>query len=160
MSDKITLDRIQLLHPKLREEAGHIYSEICSALTGRATCRFAYTLRTDAEQTILYNQGRTTPGKIVTNAKAGQSMHGYGLAVDIVLLIDEKTASWDMKTDFDADGKADWIEIVEIFKRYGWSWGGNWAHFPDYPHFEKSFGYSLMDLQKLKQNSTNPYINL
>ncbi|MBH8600228.1 M15 family metallopeptidase, partial [Thermoactinomyces sp. CICC 23799] len=36
-------------------------------------------LRTFAEQNELYAQGRTKPGKIVTNAKAGQSYHNFGL---------------------------------------------------------------------------------
>jgi peptidoglycan L-alanyl-D-glutamate endopeptidase CwlK len=40
-------------------------------------------VRTVAEQDALYAQGRTKPGKIVTNAKGGQSAHNFGLAVDI-----------------------------------------------------------------------------
>ena len=64
--DKLTLDRIKLLHPKVRKEAGEIYAEICEALKGRAMCRFAFTLRTIAEQNKLFAQGRTAPGKIVT----------------------------------------------------------------------------------------------
>lgn len=42
--------------------------------------------RSFAEQNKLYAQGRTAPGKIVTNAKGGQSNHNYGLAIDYVLL--------------------------------------------------------------------------
>jgi peptidoglycan L-alanyl-D-glutamate endopeptidase CwlK len=152
--DKITLDRIELLHPKLRDEAKAIYAEICTALTGRAMCRFAYTLRTFAEQNILYAQGRTSPGKVVTNAKGGQSFHNYGLAVDIVLLVDKdkngsyESASWETTVDFDGDGKFDWQEVVAIFKRYGWAWGGDWK-FSDMPHFEKTFGYNVMQLQAM-----------
>jgi len=73
--DKPTLDRIQLLHPKLREEAMQIYLEICDALKGKAMCRFAYTLRTFAEQDALFNAKPQ-----VTKAKGGQSYHNYGLA--------------------------------------------------------------------------------
>ncbi|MDA7028670.1 M15 family metallopeptidase, partial [Bacillus sp. CLL-7-23] len=51
--------------------------------------------RSFAEQNKLYAKGRTASGKIVTNAKAGQSNHNYGLAVDYVLLSsDGKTAIW------------------------------------------------------------------
>ncbi|WPC13003.1 hypothetical protein LEQ03_12810 [Riemerella anatipestifer] len=57
--DKITLQRIELLHPKLREEAKAIYKEICKALTGNAICRFTHTLRTFKEQNDLYAIGRT-----------------------------------------------------------------------------------------------------
>ena len=154
--DKVTIDRIQLLHPKLREEATQIYQEICDALKGKALCRFAYTLRSFAEQDALYAQGRTITGKIVTKAKGGQSYHNYGLAIDIVLIVDTdgngsyETASWDIHKDFDGDGQADWMEIVSIFKRYGWEWGGDWK-FTDNPHFQKTFGHSIADLQKLHE---------
>lgn len=146
--DKITLDRIQLLHPKLREEATSIYEEICKALTGRAMCRFTFTLRTFAEQDALYAQGRTKPGPIVTKAAAGLSFHNYGLAIDIALILDGKEASWDEKTDFDGDHISDWQEIVHIFKQHGWEWGGDWK-FTDTPHFQKVFGKSVRDLLAL-----------
>jgi len=154
MKDQKTLERIQLLHPKLREEALTMYDEIVAALTGTAACRFAYTLRTFAEQDGLFAQGRTKPGAIVTKAKGGQSYHNYGLAIDIVLLVDKdkngtfETASWDLKTDFDGDGKSDWQEVVAIFKRYGYEWGGDWK-FLDAPHFQKTLGKSIAELQVL-----------
>lgn len=154
MRDEKTLERIKLLHPKLRDEAFSIYEEIVSALNGKAACRFAYTLRTFAEQDALYAQGRTKPGSKVTNARGGQSYHNYGLAVDIVLLVDKdgngtfETASWDTKSDFDGDKKADWQEVVAIFKRYGWEWGGDWK-FVDTPHFQKTYGKSIVELQQL-----------
>lgn len=154
MKDEKTLERIKLLHPKLRQEVSSIYDEIVESLSGKAICRFAYTLRTFAEQDALYAQGRTKPGAIVTKAKAGQSYHNYGLAIDIVLLVDKdgngsfETASWDTKTDFDVDGKSDWQEIVAIFKRHGFEWGGDWK-FSDLPHFQKTFGKSIADLQAL-----------
>jgi peptidoglycan L-alanyl-D-glutamate endopeptidase CwlK len=166
MTDKLTLDRIKLLHPKLINEVEHIYtSQIVPALTGRAICRFAYTLRTFAEQDALYAQGRTKlfgpNGKrlgIVTKAKGGQSIHNYGLALDIVLLKDAnadgsfETASWETTVDFDRDGRADWMEVVSIFKRNGWEWGGDWK-FKDAPHFQKTFGYdwrTLLNKHKAK----------
>lgn len=144
--DKATLDRIKLLHPKLRDEAGQIYAEICEALKGKAMCRFAYTLRTFAEQDILFNAKPQ-----VTKAKGGQSYHNYGLAIDIVLIVDKdgngsfETASWDVKSDFDGDGQSDWMEVVAIFKRHGWEWGGDWK-FYDAPHFQKTFGRSVNEL--------------
>lgn len=145
MKDPITLKRIALMHPKLREEVTDIYEEICNALSGRAMCRFSYTLRTFKEQEDLYKIGRQIKGKIVTNAKGGLSMHNYGLALDIVLILNDGKASWDTKSDFDGDGKSDWQEVVTIFKQYGWEWGGDWK-FVDYPHFQKSFGLSVREL--------------
>lgn len=157
MKDQKTIERIAMLHPKLRDEVLALYDNIVSALTGKAICRFSYTLRTFAEQDALYAQGRTKSGSIVTKAKGGQSYHNYGLAVDIVLLIDKdgngtyEEASWDEKGDYDNDRISDWMEIVAIFKRYGWEWGGDWK-FSDTPHFQKTFGKSIVELQQLHQN--------
>jgi len=122
MEDKITLDRIKLLHPAVREEVDYIYrAQIVPALNGKAICRFAYTLRTFAEQDALYAQGRTrlfdSNGKklgIVTKAKGGQSIHNFGLALDIVLIKDTNN-----------DGKFE---------------------FKDKPHFEKTFGHTWRTL--------------
>ena len=154
--DKVTIDRIGLLHPRLRSEAMDIYEEICDALKGRAMCRFTHTLRTFSEQDELFSKGRTAPGSIVTKAKGGFSMHNYGMAIDIVLIVDTDgdgdydRAVWDTKTDFDNDRKADWQEVVQVFKEFGWTWGGDWK-FTDNPHFEKSFGYSVRELLNIKK---------
>ena len=166
--DNITLQRINLLHPKIREEVRNIYlNEVVPALTS-VTCRFAYTLRTFAEQDALYSQGRTklfdTQGKrlgIVTKAKGGQSIHNYGLAFDIVLLINNG-ASWDAVRDFDKDGRSDWMEVVNIFKKHGYIWGGDWK-FKDAPHFEKT-GYNWRNLLAKHNNkdfiSGTTYVNI
>lgn len=156
MKDKKTLERIQLLHPKVRNEVEEIYEEICQALDGKAICRFAYTLRTFKEQQDLYEIGRSKAGRKVTNASAGMSYHNYGLAIDIVLIINGQKASWDIKTDFDGDKKSDWLEVVTIFKQHGWTWGGDWK-FVDYPHFEKTFGYSVRQL--LEKHQSKQFIN-
>ncbi|WBA43158.1 M15 family metallopeptidase [Hymenobacter canadensis] len=155
MPDKISLERISKLHPKLRAEALLILTEIEGALKGNARFRVVSTLRTFAEQTTLYNQGRTTKGDIVTNAKAGSSFHNYALALDFALIVDKdgngtyESTSWDTVKDFDRDAKADWMEIIAIFKRYGWKWGGDFKSIVDKPHVEKTFGYSVKQLYEL-----------
>jgi peptidoglycan L-alanyl-D-glutamate endopeptidase CwlK len=147
MIDTKTIERIQLLHPKLRKEAEDIYKEITEALTGSAMCRFSYTLRTFYEQNELYSYGRTKQGNKVTNAKGGYSYHNYGLALDIVL-IDNNIAEWDIKKDYDKDSISDWMEVVHIFKSFGWEWGGDWK-FTDNPHFQKTFGYPIRQLLEM-----------
>ncbi len=160
VKDKITQDKIQLLHPKLREEASLILDEIDERVNGRVRIRFTHTLRTFAEQDALYAQGRSKVGAIVTYAKGGDSMHNFGLAVDICLLIDKdkngiwEVASWDFFKDEDGDGQIDFEEIDFVFKKYGWSGlykadGKRW----DFPHFQKTMGYSLSQIKTFKKDS-------
>jgi len=56
------------------------------------------------EQAMLYAQGRSRPGKILTQAKPGQSYHNYGLAFDWVPLKTGKgdllDTNWDDETAF------------------------------------------------------------
>lgn len=134
--DKVTAERIAKLHPSVRVEVTEIINECNQLLTGRAKVRIAQGLRTNAEQDLLYKQRPK-----VTSAKGGQSIHNYGFAVDIVLIIDGKTASWDTVKDWDADKVSDWNEVVAVFKKHGWNWGGDWKSFKDLPHFDKK-GFS------------------
>ncbi len=138
MIDKVSEQRIMLLHPKVRDSAMKVLNRAAVELSGSAQLRIAQGLRTFKEQEAIYAQGRTAPGKIVSNAKPGYSYHNYGLAFDIVLLINGKDISYDMVKDFDGDGFADWKEIVRICQSEGWQWGDT---FKDYPHFQKTFGY-------------------
>ena len=88
---------------------------------------------TDARRTIvrqneLYAQGRTAPGKIVTNAKGGQSPHNFGLAFDFAPVKDGKI-------DWDAPRRI-WEVVGKIAENYGLQWGGNFKSIVDLPHVE------------------------
>ncbi|MGK4568016.1 M15 family metallopeptidase [Flavobacterium sp. 3HN19-14] len=151
--DKASQDRIQKLHPSVRDEVTTIVNECNAALKGRSQMRIAQGLRTFAEQDALYAQRPK-----VTNAKGGQSVHNYGFAVDIVLIIDGKTASWDTKKDWDGDKVSDWDECVKIFAKHGWSWGGNWASFKDMPHFDKIGFSNWRILSTMKRDPKTNYV--
>ncbi|MFD0828526.1 M15 family metallopeptidase [Neobacillus sp. M.A.Huq-85] len=103
--------------------------------------------RSVAEQNRLYEQGRTTKGNIVTNAKGGESYHNYGLAIDFALKTSSGNVIWDRQYDGNKNGKADWAEVVSIAKSLGFEWGGDWAQFKDYPHLQMDFGLTIADLQ-------------
>lgn len=151
--DRPTKEKIAIAHPKLRDELEELVEKINKdILTGSANVRITHTLRSFEEQAELYAQGRTKPGKKVTNAKAGDSFHNYGLAIDIVLIINGAIASWDTKKDFDKDQQSDWMEVVKVFKDAGWVWGGDWRTFRDLPHFEKTFGNTISTLKRKYQN--------
>ena len=101
------------------------------------------TYRDHASQNELYAQGRTKPGKIVTNARGGQSWHNYRLALDVVPLRNGKCV-WDDKDPI-------WLKVGEIGESLGLEWGGRWAaKFRDRPHFQYTGGLSLADLQNGK----------
>jgi peptidoglycan LD-endopeptidase CwlK len=148
MIEKITLDRINLLHPKVKDEVKKIVEECNSKLTQHSQVRIVQGYRTFEEQDALYAQGRTKPGPKVTNSKGGSSFHNFGLCFDFCLLIDNKEISWDLNKDYDKDGIKDWKEVVDTFKKYGWEWGGDWHSIVDNPHLQKSFGYTWQQLLK------------
>lgn len=87
------------------------------------------TSRSNADQDVLYAQGRTTPGHIVTNAKAGQSAHNYGLAIDIVPIVSGKP-DWN-------GGDSIWQTVGDLGQQAGLTWlGALGSPFPEKPHFE------------------------
>lgn len=104
----------------------------CRALVAAAAARglpvlITETVRDEAYQRSLYEQGRTKPGSIVTNA-AVPSFHGVraGLAFDFCK--DVRGHEYD-----DADF---FTQVGELGKALGFSWGGDWRDFPDRPHFQ------------------------
>ena len=94
--------------------------------------------RSIAEQTALYALGRTRPGKIVTNAKGGDSVHNYRLAWDLCPVVDGKLA-WARHDLFDKLGAI----AVEL----GIIWGGNFKKLKDKPHFQYTGGLTLAGLK-------------
>lgn len=104
--------------------------------------------RSTEEQNALYRKGRSDEGAIVTQVKGGQSYHNYGLAIDFALGAPGGKVLWDLEYDGNRNGKSDWMEVVAIAKRLGFSWGGDWASFRDYPHLQMDFGYSIGELQR------------
>ena len=152
MRDKISIDRVNKLHPKIRKDVFDAIEAAENGFPANIRIRVVQGLRTIKEQDELYAKGRTTPGPVVTNARGGSSMHNYGLAVDFALLYDKNSdgifeeLSWDIVRDFDKDGLIDWQEVVTQFDEIGFSWGGKWRTFKDYPHVEKNFGKKPSDL--------------
>jgi peptidoglycan L-alanyl-D-glutamate endopeptidase CwlK len=144
MIDKVSKKRAELLHPFIRKDVEDSIKYLNeNVLTGPAKVRITSGLRTFEDQEKLYNQGRTTPGKIITNAKPGFSFHNYGLAFDFCLIIDGKTASWNMTKDYSGSGTSDWMEVVEYFKRKRYNWGGDFKSFKDYPHIQMDYGITI-----------------
>ena len=98
------------------------------------------TYRDNESQNALFAQGRTAPGKIVTNARAGQSFHNFRVAFDVVPLRNGKpvwgTTGEDLKL---------WQRIGAIGKSCGLEWAGEWRTFKEFPHFQFTNGLTLAD---------------
>lgn len=153
MFDEITLNRIKLLHPNYREQIKLWYLEINKKLPKGVRLRFTHTYRSIEEQNKLYNQKPK-----VTNAKGGQSIHNIGLAFDIVILKQDNKGNW--VADWSVDKY--WLQVANFFKSKGFTWGGDWKTFKDYPHFELTKGKDwryFASLPKFKDNGIE-YPNL
>lgn len=97
------------------------------------------TYRDMESQNALYAQGRTTPGNIVTNAKAGDSFHNWRCAVDVVPLVNGKP-------DWDGSHPV-WKQIGELGKQAGLEWAGEWHSFKELAHFQYTGGLTLAQLK-------------
>ncbi len=127
------------LHPLVATRARKFLSEVERAgITVLVTC----TLRTLEEQAALYAQGRTVPGRIVTNAKPGDSWHNWGRAFDIVPLRNGKPVWGTTGADLDL-----WHRLGDIGEACGLEWAGRWRTFREFPHFQDTLGASLAALK-------------
>lgn len=98
------------------------------------------TFRSNEEQTKLYAQGRTTPGSVVTNAKAGKSKHNTTTvsgapaaeAFDVVPLRNGKPI-WGTE----GDDLEVWNRVGEHGLAVGLKWYGSaGSPFREFPHFQ------------------------
>lgn len=110
-------------------------SECQELINEQLSVRLISGMRTVPEQDRLYAQGRTTSGKIVTNAKGGQSFHNYGVAVDIGVF--SKTGAYLQ------DEKM--YQLVAKHCGRNLEWGGSWASIKDWPHYQLP-GLALADV--------------
>lgn len=132
MKDKISIARLALLHPAVKDTFQKFIEDSENSLN--VTLRIVQGLRTFAEQDAIYAQGRTIPGKIVTFAKGGQTYHCYGCAIDILHILNGN-ADWDF----------DYHKLLP-FMPIGMSWGGNFSNLKDMDHFEITFGKNWRDM--------------
>ena len=100
------------------------------------------TYRSPEEQAVLYAQGRTAPGKIVTKAKPGQSMHNHRLAYDVVPLRNGKPV-WGTSGE---DGVL-WQKVGALGVEQGLEWAGSWVKFKESAHFQWTGDLTLAELQ-------------
>ena len=126
-------DKLSTCHPDIQK--------VLNEAIKRYDFMVLYGNRTIEEQFELFKKGRTLKegkwvktGSTVTNldGKTKKSMHNYSpsLAVDIA----PYPIDWNNLERFKEMAKV----ILECAKELGVNleWGGNWASFKDYPHFQ------------------------
>lgn len=138
---------LQVLYNKFFDRCRRDTWMLKNGITILLTC----TYRSGEEQTALYEQGRSKPGRIVTNAKAGKSKHNATFpdgtpsaeAFDIVPLRHGKLVWGTAGDGIDDDDTDDHTDDLEVWQRVGehgvavgLAWAGNWVQFREFPHFE------------------------
>ena len=135
----ISSRNISDLHPQVAELC-RMLIDACEANGIQIIVTSTY--RDHDSQAELYAQGRTKPGKIVTNAKPGQSFHNWRVAFDVVPMRNGKPV-WGTK----GDDLALWKTIGELGKKIGLEWAGDWKTFKEFAHFQYTGGLTLADFQ-------------
>lgn len=129
--------KLILLHPAIRDKAILAYNKAVQVTPVGVHPSITETVRSFARSDELWAQGRTKPGQIVTNAKAGESYHNYGLAIDFVIQVNGMP-DWTVNDN--------WMKVVSCFKEQGFFWGGDFIMIKDFPHFENRLGYNWRTL--------------
>jgi hypothetical protein len=121
---------LSALHPYFRDKIAALIN-VCKA--GGIELAIVETYRTRAKQNEYRSMGR-----IYTRSGGGKSKHQYGLAVDVVPIVDS-VAIW-----HDA---VLWKKIGMAGERLGLRWGGRWRHPYDPGHFEWSGGLTAAAME-------------
>lgn len=120
---------VNALHPYFRDKVLDLI-ELCKVKG--IELAFVETYRTHAKQNEYKGMG-----KKYTRSGGGKSKHQYGLAVDVVPIVNGE-AQW--------DNLALWRKIGVIGEKLGLRWGGRWRYPFDPGHFEWTGGLNTTSL--------------
>ncbi|RAW01264.1 M15 family metallopeptidase [Pseudochryseolinea flava] len=120
---------LRALHPYFRDKINKLIAE-CKKQGIELAVVESY--RTHAKQ----NEYKVM-GKKYTSSGAGRSKHQYGLAVDLVPIVDS-VAVW--------DNKQLWLKVGVTGEKLGLRWGGRWRKPYDPGHFEWTGGLTSVHL--------------
>ncbi len=124
---------LEALHPYFRDK---VIELIARAKKAGIELAVVETFRTCSKQMEYKSMGRK-----YTRTGAGASKHQYGLAVDVVPLVNGEP-QW--------HNRALWYKVGIIGERLGLRWGGRWRNPYDPGHFEWTGGLSSAELAQGK----------
>jgi peptidoglycan LD-endopeptidase CwlK len=131
-----------IIHKDLIEDIRYIFKEI---LAGKFPIEKVIPISKydwSDDKSMSHNNTSAFNYRIVKGTKI-LSAHALGRAIDINPLLNPQIKSGKFYPDsavYDRDipGTISYdSRIVKVFKKRGWSWGGNWRSTKDYQHFEK-----------------------
>ncbi len=123
------ITELTALHPYFRDKVAKL---IFLCKQKGIELRIVETFRTHAKQDEYKGMG-----KAYTRKGGGKSNHQYGLAVDVVPMVNGEP-QW--------ESKALWRKIGIIGEQLGMRWGGRWRYLYDPGHFEWTGGLNAYDL--------------
>lgn len=98
------------------------------------------TYRSHYRQSWLYEQGRSRDGNIVTRARAGRSWHQYGIAADLVLIVDGKW-SWEHEQLY--------VKAAPYLEKCGLHWLGRDPKRFELVHYQLPVDLSVYEAQSI-----------
>jgi len=142
--DDLSEERLALVNPILADKV-RILSNMLE--TERIIIRVVQGLRSWNEQQKLYEQGRTTPGKIVTQCPGGHSYHCFGMACDLAPN-DPSKPIW--TPDWNADHPS-WKKIEAAAVSIGLVCGCAFRTFVDAPHAQMTGRFPVNPDEEVRQ---------
>lgn len=145
--DAQSLENLKFVYPDIRVRAFRLREDIHKA-TGywiRITRGYA----SYESQAAIYAQGRTAPGKIVSEAKPGLSIHNFGLAFDLCFIGLDPYLETMAKMRGEEKSEVVWERVAECVEANGMMSGRRFRLCKDSPHAELTYGLRLSDLVEL-----------
>jgi peptidoglycan L-alanyl-D-glutamate endopeptidase CwlK len=134
--DSYSRERILTLNPAIQQMTINFIVEMQAH---GMNLRISQAFRTNEEQDRLYNRsrnGNTEPW--ATDARGGESYHNYGMAIDVVEIINKET-NWQFNKAW----------VADIAMQYGFEWP---LPVDDPCHFQVSKGYTTRQLLEMVRN--------
>ena len=134
-----TLDMVESMHPKLRQKFADFFTEVEKKLGLYIVGTSGF--RTPEKQAELSIENDK-------NAGVGLSDHEYGFAMDVNVY--NKNGQNILRK---ASSKKQWIDsgVVDIAKKHGFSWGGDFQSYHDPIHFYNDFGLPATKMLEMKK---------
>jgi peptidoglycan L-alanyl-D-glutamate endopeptidase CwlK len=158
-ADSRSEGKIATLHPRVRPFARALIEK---AAGQGIIIKVTSATRSFAEQNDLFAQGRTKPGRIVSNARGGFSNHNFGIAIDITIFTGSSDPEKAKTPVFESPL---YKAIGALGTDLGLEWGGNWKTIVDEPHFQLRPGWAegmkerdmLAELRNRKESDKDIY---